>query len=238
MSNATRVETEEAKVLAELLKISDFQKEGSQTAQMRQVITTRSYYPSKQASNSLTESLFDNRDFGYAEQEFVGTEQRVAFMNIPLTGPNADGVMVPFTVEMLQAKLAANPKCRIYKILSNHPILTDSQKYSISQGLRTKAEFADAQVARYGESAGEDKFGKLVLDTYGKPQYRATFFSASGKEDQDLRTNVPSDFYTTEQITLELTGEISGNAGNQFVDEEFSQLQAAATEQVAEGQTV
>ena len=219
MSNATRTEVSEAAVLAELLKISDFQKEGSQTAQLRQVITTKSFYPSKQASNSLTESLFDNRDFGYAEQEFVGTENRVAFMNVPLN----------ITLEQLQEKLAANPKSRIYKILSNHPILTESQKYSIKQGLRTKEEFANSQVARYGENADAEQVGKLVLDPLGKPQYRSTFFSASGKADVDMRTADPADFFTTNEITLEMTGDM------QFVDEQFEQLEANAT---SEGQTV
>lgn len=218
MSNATRTEVSEAAVLAELLKISDFQKEGSQTAQLRQVITTKSFYPSKQASNSLTDSLFDNRDFGYSEQEFVGTENRVAFMNVPLN----------ITIEQLQEKLAANPKSRIYKILSNHPILTESQKYSIKQGLRTKEEFANSQVARYGENADAEQVGKLVLDPLGKPQYRATFFSASGKADMDMRTADPADFFTTNEITLEMTGDM------QFVDEQFEQLEAHASE----GQTV
>ena len=220
MSNATRVETSEAKVLAELLKTSDFQKEGSQTAQLRQVITTKSFYPSKQASNSLTESLFDNRDFGYAEQEFTGTENRVAFMNVPMD----------ITIEQLQEKLDANPKSRIYKILSNHPILTDSQKYSIREGLRTKDEFANSQVARYGENADPEQVGKLVLDPIGKPQYRATFFSASGKADVDMRTAAADDFYTTDEINMELTGDM------QFTDEQFDQLTQKA--EAIEGQTV
>lgn len=197
MSNAARSTTVESPVTLELIKVSDFQKEGSKTAQLRQTITTHSFYNAKQATNSLTDSIFDNKEFGYEEKEFIGTENRVAFLNVP------EGV----TPEEIAKRLAANPKARIYKILSNHPILTQSQAYAISQGLRTKDSLANSQAVRYGEGAAPELAGKLVLKD-GKPQYRATFFSAEGKADIDLRTADPADFYITPEIHMEMTGEI------------------------------
>ena len=197
MSNAARTTVVESPVTLEFLKVSDFQKEGSKTAQLRQTITTHSFYNSKQATNSLTDSIFSNQEFGYKEQEFTGVENRVAFLNVP------EGT----TPEEITARLAAHGKARIYKILSNHPILTQSQAYAISQGLRTKDSFANSQVARYGENVAPELVGKLVLKD-DKPQYRATFFSAEGKADIDLRTADPADFYTTPEIHMEMTGEI------------------------------
>lgn len=214
-SNAIRKQTIEHPVTLDLIKTSDYQKEGSKTAQLRQKIVTKAFYNSKQSANDLTDSIFDNADFGYAEQEFESTENRVAFLNVPEN----------ITPEEVIAKLAATPKARIYKILSNYPILTQSQQYAINQGLRTKDEFANSQVARYGENTSDASLvGKLVLQD-GKPQYRATFFSAKGAPDVDLRSADPADFYTTPEIYREMTGEV--------MEEDFANLGNVA-ESVAE----
>ena len=42
------------------------------------------------------------------------------------------------------------------------------------------------------------------MDSLGKPQYRAIFFSNSAKEDMDLRTEGPDDFYASASIKAEL----------------------------------
>lgn len=200
MSNAIREDRHESAVTCELIKATEFQKEGSVTAQLRQKHTTVSWYPSKQATNSKSDSLFSNDEYGYGEQSFESVENRVAFMNVP----------VGTTMEIINSRLDATPKARIYRELSNHPILTTSQAYAISEGLKTKNEFANSQVARYGEN--HPKAGELVTKD-GKPMYRVTFFSTEAKADVDSRTSDPNDYYSTPEIEMELTGEI--NVGNE-----------------------
>lgn len=200
MSNASRIEVKKGKVTVELLKVSDFQKEGSQTAQIRQSIETTSFYPSKQAGNSMSDPLFDNKEFGYEEQSFVSNENRVAFQNVPEN----------VTIEQVQARIDANENSFVYRVLSNHPILSDSQKYSIKVGLKSKDDYANSQIARYGEAS--EFAGEIVKDQHGKPQYRATFFTFTGK-DVDLRNAEVTDFYASPEIAMELktnarTGEV------------------------------
>ena len=65
MNNAERQDVNSAIVTVDKIGESEFQKEGTLTAQVRQVITTKSYYPSKQANDSFTNSMFDNDDFGF-----------------------------------------------------------------------------------------------------------------------------------------------------------------------------
>lgn len=242
MNNASRQEVTKSKVTVDRVYTSDFQKEGTLTGQLRQVITTKSYYPAKQAVNELTNSMFDNSDFGFQEQEFESVEQRVAFINVPLGTTDAqlqkilDDVIVrnaEIKAEIKKAnvsnvhqlpdhvkselktkwklsdtkfaKLQLSDPC-VYKILSSHPVITSSQQYAIDQGLLQKNTLANRQVARYGENA--DNAGQLVLDQNAKPQFRQTFFSEFHVEDLDWRTVDPEDYFSTPEISLELTGVI------------------------------
>lgn len=242
MNNATRTLTNAGKISVDRVYLSDFQKEGTLTGQLRQVIVTKSFYPSKQAVNELTNSMFDNEDFGFSEQEFEAQENRVAFINVPVGVtaeqlqemidniiPRNNAIKAAMAAEGVKsihqlseatktelkaafklsdtkfAKLQLTPAC-IYKILSNHPITTSSQEYAIKEGLLTKRTLANRQVARYGE--GAENAGQLVLDQNGKPQYRQTFFSEFHVENQDWRTADVDDFYSTPEISLELTGVI------------------------------
>jgi hypothetical protein len=204
MSNATREERTEGKVSLEMFKMGEFQKEGSKTAQVRQNIHTIAYYPSKKAGNSLMDGFFSNADFGYEEQSFESDDNRVAFYPVPTAT----------TEEQFNALLLSHPQARIYRILSNHPILSVEQEYAINQGLKTKDEFAEKQAARYGE--GSDKEGELIQH-HGKPFYRVTNFSASGRLDIDLRNANIEDLYVSESIRNEWTGEYTRTETSELV---------------------
>lgn len=193
MSNASRIEKEEGQIVVSELRVSPFQKEGTKTAMLRQDIKTISYYPKKKANNSLTDSVFGEEEFGFSESDFSSTEHRVCFINVP-------GDM---TLEQVQARINTAKGARLYRILSNHPITSESQEAAIRNGLRTLNQFANKQVVRYGvnmPNAGE------LITWNGKPQYRGTYFSQSGKADLDLRTDDPDDYYVTPEIRAELTG--------------------------------
>jgi hypothetical protein len=171
-----------------------YQKEGTLTAEIKQTVTTKSYYPSKSVSNNLKDNPFSTSEFGFSESEYTSEEKRVAWVDVP----------VGSTVESMVARLATLPEANIYKILANHPILSDSQEYAIEAGLTSKDSIADNQAVRYGE--GHPQAGQLILDKAGKPQYKQTFFKVTAKEDEDLRTEVPSQYYASAAMKVELAG--------------------------------
>ena len=223
MSNAQREVVTFGLIMLDLIKTSDFQKSGTKTAQLRQSVTKVSYYASKQANDNLTESFYSNSDFGYGEQPFTSKEERVVFMNIPVVE----------TEEGLKAKLANAPKARIYKILSHFPILTSAQENAISRGLKTRNEFANKQCIKYGEGTvinGVDVSGQLILFN-GKPQFKVTKFSVSGKADEDLRPS-ETGFYSTPEIETMMTGEVV------IEDAEYSELTTGQSEEAIGNQVM
>lgn len=177
---------------------SDYQKEGTITAELKQVVTTKSYYPSKSVSNNMQDNVFGQADFGFEEQEYTNNETRVAWIDVP------EGT----TPEAVAERLAKFPEATLYRFLSNHPILTDNQVYGIQAGLTTKAVIAESQIVRYPENeetVQAGTAGKIALDSNGKPQYRQVFFASSAKEDIDKRTSEPKDFYASPMIMQELS---------------------------------
>lgn len=187
-----------------------YQKEGTMTAELRQSVVTDSFYPSAQVANDHQDNVFGTEDFGFTEQKYSNTEKRVSWIDVPASA----------TQKQVAVKLASHESANLYKILSNQPILTSSQKSAIDAGLTTKDIIAESQVVRLPEGTqrnGEDVGLQLALDPNGKPQYRGVYFSTEGKEDIDNRNSDPEDFYTTEKIKAEM---------------------ATVSEQVVEGQTV
>jgi hypothetical protein len=170
-----------------------YQKEGTLTAEIKQTITTKSYYPSKSVSNNMQDNPFSTADFGFSEQEYTSEERRVAWVDVP----------VGSTVESVVAKLANLPTATIRKVLANKPIITDSQNYAIGAGLTSMEAIADKQVVRYPDN--HPQAGQLILNN-GKPQYKATYFKNTAIEDEDLRTADPADFYQTSAMRVELAG--------------------------------
>ena len=170
--------------------VSAFQKAGTMTATLKQTIKTTSYYPTKSVSNNLQDNIFGLEEFGFEATAHENKRTNVVFLDVP------EGS----TVESVQKRLAEKfPNACLYRILSNHPILTDNQKYAIEQELRTKDDFANSQVVKHGE--GENA-GKLILDPNGKVQYKATFLSTTEKDDVDKRTAEPEDMYMSEEIEM------------------------------------
>ena len=173
-----------------------WQKEGTLTAEIKQTVTTKSFYPSKSVANNLQDNPFATSDFGFEEKEFVSDSKRVVWVDSPIGS----------TVESVIAKLAMLPEATIYRIYANKPILTENQEYAIKAGLTTKDAIADKQVLRYGE--GNENAGKLILKD-GKPQYKADFFKSTAKADEDLRTEDPADYYATPTMKIELSTSIT-----------------------------
>lgn len=164
-------------------------------AVMKQVITTKSWYPSKQVATNLSDNLFTAQEFGFAEQEFTSTETRVAFLDVP----------EKTTKEVIQARLIVNPNACIYRIMSNQPILTEGQHYAVDKNICDFDLFADAQVVRESE-ADHTGHRNLILDKNGKVQYRRVFFKLSTQNDMDYRTKESDDYYASDIVKMELQG--------------------------------
>lgn len=193
MSNATRIVEKKGKLTFSRLFKSDFQKTGSKTLEVKQIITKESHYPSKKYNSDLQDELFSDSDFGAEETVFTSTETRVAWIPVPADKTEAQ-------VKQLVLQLPATA-C-IYKILSNYPILTDNQKSAISQSLKSIDEFADAQAIRYPN--GHEQAGELILDSNDCVQYKRTFFSKTAQADQDERGN--GNIYVSDALAEELEG--------------------------------
>lgn len=172
-----------------------YQKEGTNSAQLRQVVTTAAFYPSKRISNDHQDNIFSLEEFGFEEKEFTSEDHRVSWIDIPEAITNVDDVAARLPQE----------SC-LYKILSNRPIITDSQANAIDNPdlPLTLDKVANRQVVRYSD--GNERAGQLILDPNGKPQYKHNFFSKTPKEDVDLRTEVANDYYVSDEIKAELLG--------------------------------
>jgi len=245
MDNSTRSSISKSKVSVDRVFTSEYQKEDSLTAQVRQTITRKSWYASKQPNDSLTHNLFEAEDFGYSEQEFESEENRVAFILVPvgqtqesvqamidkryarneavkaaLTAENVTVIseLKPATLSALVSQYGPlddstdlSDPC-IYRILSNHPILSTQQIHAIKNGLRTKAQIAEKQVVRY--SKGDPLEGSVITDQNGKVQYKRNVFSKFHVEDEDRRTADLADVYTTEAISAEVGDAVLSNVGD------------------------
>lgn len=197
-----RVEVLKGALEVSRVHATQWQKEGTLTAEIKQTVTTKSYYPSKSVSHNLQDNPFSTADFGFSENVYDSNEKRVVWIDVP-TGS---------TVESVVAKLATLPSATIYRILANHPIISDSQDYAIKAGLTSMEVIADKQAIRYPD--GHAEAGKLILKN-GKPQFKGNFFKATACEDQDLRTADPADFYATPKMKAELSSASSAIAVGQ-----------------------
>lgn len=191
---------------------SPYQESGkADTAELKQIVTTKSYYPTKSVSSSLQENIFGTEDFGYEEQEFTSTSIRMAWIDVPKGS----------TKEQIVARLSQFPEARIMRIISNKPILSDNQVYAIAQPHLdvTMDSIADTQVVRYSETDENEALrGKLILDNSGKPQYKGTFFRTTTVPDEDRRTKEADDFYVSPSIKAELAS-MTGHGNSTAMNE-------------------
>lgn len=195
-NNGIRKEVSKSALTVSRVYSSDYQKAGTKTAELRQSITTKSFYPGMSVSNDLQDNVFDAvEDFGAEEEDYENIENRVAWIDVP---ENA-------SKEQVEARLSEAEGACLYKILSNKPILTSQQQYAIDNPeLNVNMDtFANSQVVRYPE--GNSKAGQIVTDPNGKVQYRAVFFSKSEKADIDNRTPETDDFYASPEIRAEIS---------------------------------
>jgi hypothetical protein len=132
-------------------------------AELRQTTTTS--YPNKK----IGQTFVGEDQFNLPSTDFTGT--KVAWVNVPKG----------YTIEQAITDLAKYPNARLQKVLSLEPILSDDDKWAISNIADvTEETFANRQLVR-------NQAGEVVLFN-GKKQYKKIIFSATGAEDIDLRS--------------------------------------------------
>jgi len=197
MSNGIRKEINFSPITLDKLYMSENQKPGTITAQLRQVVTTTSFYPSKKVETEKQSGLFSLEDFGFVEKDYDSVEERIAWVPVPVNA----------TEEQVKAVIASNPTGVIYKVISNEPILDENQKYGITQGLRTLDHYANAQVVRYPENEktlADGTANQIVKDKADNVQYRRTFYWKTDINDHDLRD--ASKVYVSPELMAEMHG--------------------------------
>ena len=196
VTDGIRKETSKTEISLDKMYVSEFQKKGTKTVQLRQEVTTKAFYPSVKAHNAFSGGLFNSDEFGFEGQDFISVEKRVCWENVP---ENA-------TEEEIKNRLGVwNHKgATIYKVLSNRPILTPDDVRGIEVELTTMDIIANTQVVRYPED--HEKAGQLILDANGKVQYKRTGLSPVPVEDTDNRTADATDYYVSQEIIAEMQG--------------------------------
>jgi len=186
-----------------------YNQDGELTAEIRQEINTVSSYPSKQISNSMSDNIFGQEDFSqetHKPTEYTNVEKRVAWLTVPEDSDE----------KSVTEKLKTFANASLFKVLSNHPILTEEQRYAISSGVTTKDIISESQVVKIPTNDKTEQEGtanNIVLDPTGKVQYRSVFFSADGtKEDDDRRNPEPTDFYLSSSIETELNAQLEDDS--------------------------
>lgn len=192
MENQIRKETTRSAITVDKVEKTMYSKSGIESAQLRQEVKTRTSYPTAKVGSSLEDNLFNVNEFNISAKDYESSETRIAWIDVP------QGT----TIEQVTERLKNAPTARIYKILSNNPILHDGQKQAIQSGLKTMDDFADSQVVRY-PATHPTMANQIILDKNGKVQYRANFFSLTAKDDEDLRTN-DDQCYMSEAIKAEV----------------------------------
>ena len=192
MENNTGIKVEFGKVVLDSISSKTFDNGNvSHSAMFRQEV--KIFYPKARMSSDRQANLFSDEQLGIEYNDAV-IQNRVAFMKV------TENV----TEEMIRTELAKYPNAKIYKELSNHPILSDNDKTAIANGILDEDTLAEKQVARYSENH-DTKPGQLILDKNGKIQYRRLDIDWKGeKDDVDNRTEDPTDVYLTASIEKEL----------------------------------
>ena len=190
--DSIRREVSFSPILVSKVYKSTFQKANSLTAELRQEVVVKSYYPKTKMANSLNSQLFSDSEFGIEEEVYTSTETRVCFVNVP---ESMD------TPEKVQEHLKKYPEACLYRTLSDKPILSKEDISAIEQGFTSMDKKALGQIVRIPS-------GELALTKSGKVQYRRISLSDIHKEDVDLRTDNVSSTYIPSEIREELEGTI------------------------------
>lgn len=211
MENTVEKQISKARVYVSRVYTSHYQKPGTLTAELKQEVNVISLYPDKIIRDDLHGNIYEISEFEQSQKKFDNRRTDVTWIDVPDTE----------TLESVRERLNQYPQATLYRILSSYPIISKgSQMYIdklVSEGeealaLQFKDRLANSQVLRYGSDSDDEtvKKGELILDNYGKPQFKACFLDETGtKKDLDYRTQNATDYYKTMEILMILNNTIS-----------------------------
>lgn len=138
------------------------------SAQLRQMTTTISEYPSKGGSDKQSSLLTGSGE------SFKKESLRVCFVPVDLGS----------TKESVSELIASLPDATIYQIVSTdiQDVLTDGHRYQIEEGGLLLEDLEEKYSIPVKNKAG-DLTSERVSDDEGNTIYRAVYFSADGQED-------------------------------------------------------
>ena len=131
----------------------------------------------------------------HEKQQYESIENRVAFINVPINT----------TVKEMRHQLTSHSDCCIYRIISNHPILSPIQSKAIEDGVKELHDYALRQVVRWGK--GHESEGTPIT-LNNKVFFRVATFSWDKHEDSDLRTYDPDDQYKDWELLHPISDDI------------------------------
>ena len=219
MESKIEKEIKKSRTYVSRVYVSHYQKPGTVTAELKQEVNTISLYPDKIIRDDLHGNIYDISEFEQAQKKYDNKRTDVAWIDIP------EGQ----TFENVLHRLNDYPKATLYRILSSEPIMSSSsQMYYdrlVSEGQEAMAaqfkdRVANSQVLRYGSDSDDEsiKKGELILDAYGKPQFKACFLDETGeKQDQDFRIEDATSYYKTMEILMILNNTIQVTAPQQQI---------------------
>lgn len=170
MSNATSKVVNESPV--KVISITKSEISNKFQAELRQEIEEISIYLGRIESNMQDDLV----NVDSTPKEYASKSTRVCWVDVNETT----------TVEQLEKVLAANPKARIYRVLSTSikDVLDNRSRTALGNGLRTIEEFQASHLVQTVDNASGETSPVLWN---GMPQYSSRFFSKEGKADVDLR---------------------------------------------------
>jgi hypothetical protein len=180
--------------------------EDVQSAQLRQVIVKS--YESRSLSNNFKDAFASAEDFDLPETTYE--ENRVTWIDVPLK----------WTEEQCVKHLESLTEACIYRVLSSEPILTTGDdNWMANLDEAEHSEYIDNVKDR--QQVINPETGEIILHG-GLTQYRAVYFSATAREDVDLR------------IEVEAAADYSGQAFQVNVGMSQEEVQADTTAQEIE----
>jgi len=164
--------------------VGQYQKTGTKTVRLHQVITVDTEYTSSAAENSLQQNPFADRIPETVNQAYTSESNRTVFLSVGQQ----------LTEEEVINQIT-DSWC-IKRIWSNSPILDDGQEYMINQGNITLDEIAEKQLVINPND------GTPILHN-NRYQYKRDVLSLSIEDDEDNRgmgeEYIPKSFLVSEE---------------------------------------
>ena len=146
----------------------------------------------------------DALGFEKPENEFESFAQtRVAWLRIP--NKNFKKLDEKSVLKQVEQQIKnKTPNACIIEERSNYPILTHTQK-AVLKSNKYNVDYekiAENQLVRYSNADQPELEGQIVIDNFGKPQYKKNTLKWKKANDIDTRNDKDKDFYACQSVKM------------------------------------